>query len=119
MHEYVRTRIGRNADYHAAVAEHYTNLLQAKKEQVDGNGGSRERATLTDTHEMPLIGTSVEDLEKLIEMHVGAAKDLHALLATDAPHSILSERQNPPVVRNTGPVGRKGMPMRNGSPRIH
>lgn len=118
MHEYVRTRVSRNADYHEAVAEHYTTLLNAKKEQGNGNG-SRERATLTDTHEMPKISTSVEDLEKLIEMHAGAAKDLQALLATDVPHSILAERDKPAVVRNTGPVGRKGMPMRNGSPRIH
>jgi hypothetical protein len=116
MHEIVRTRVERNADYHSAMADHFTTLQEAKKNQEEGNGNGK-RATLTDTHQMAKITASAEDLAKLIEMHAGAAKQLQELLANEKPQTILAERDKPPVVRKVGAVG---MPVRiGGRPRMH
>jgi hypothetical protein len=114
MHQNVRTRVERNADYHEAMAEHFT-LLQEAKQNNEGEDNEM-RATIDDERPLARSTISDEDLAKLIEMHAGAAAQLRELLAGEKPQAILAERDKPPVVRKVGPV----MPVRIGRvPRLH
>jgi hypothetical protein len=118
MHSAVRTRIQRNADYHAAVAEHYTSL---QKKATNGNGeghpnpdapppppvetgSGRRRGSAPVAVPANHTGPSSEDLAKLIETHTEAAAQLNALLVNDRQQSIIKERAKPAVTRQTGTI---------------
>jgi hypothetical protein len=122
MHSIVRTRIQRNADYHAAVAEHYA---AQQKKSTNGNGqgvpnpdapppppqetsGGRRRGSTPVAAPVQHNGPSSEELAKLVESHSGAAKQLYNVLANDKPQAILKEQAKPAVVRQTTPIRGSG-----------
>lgn len=117
MHQIVRTRIERNAEYHEALVEYYSDLQQksaaeAPPAEAPPAGGRRRAEPLPGTPPeaeaaampVPLPGPSADDLATLVEMHSGAAKDLRDLLAGEPVQQILSARSRPPITRQSGPT---------------
>jgi hypothetical protein len=117
MHQIVRTKLQRNADYHAALAEHYTAL------QEKAANGTITRPVPTPAPDpnapvepVPATTTKrgqaaaakapppLDDLEKLIEMHAGAAEQLRQILADEKPQAITRQMITRPVVRQSGAV---------------
>lgn len=109
MDQLVRTKLARNADYHAAMAEHYSGL---QKKATNGGGLTRPVAEgetppangRRKSAPAPMTTPSSDDLAKLIETHSGAAEQLRKVIANEKPQAIVRARAKPPVTRETGPV---------------
>ena len=113
MNQLVRAKLGRNADYHSAMAEHYTGL---QKKATNGGGLTRpvaegeappangRRSRSAPAPAPSATSPSSDDLAKLVAMHSGAAEQLRAVLASEQPQAIIKARAKPPVTRATGPV---------------
>lgn len=131
MHQSIRAAVQRNADYHAAMADHFS-ALQGKATNGGGEAqamsmpsppppasGGRRRGSETPSMmagtRLPSGVPSSDDLAKLIEMHKGAAEQLVALLADDPPQAIAAARATPPVTRRVIPAGARAA----GGVRVH